>query len=280
MTATDPRSRRKEAGFTVIELVVYIVIASAVGVATMQFLVHQSRSYTSQRELLDARETVRGALVLLSWELRQLSAEGDDIYSMSATSIALRSTHASGIVCGEHSKKARYGVWSRAGDVTVTSDDTSMVHVNGAWEMTTIKKKWDPAGGGVAFCDWGEVAKKTIKTGVVVEFSKGAPATIGVGTPWREFRRVEYGLFQEDGRWWLGRKVAGAASFEKLTGPLRAGDGLAFTYYDDLGVVTADPTKVAMVEFVIRSESTKLGWVGNSPTLRRDSVMTRVALRG
>ena len=278
MTATDPRSRRKEAGFTVVELLVYIVIAAAVAVATMQFLVHQSRSYTSQRELLDARETVRGALVLLSWEMRQLSAAGGDIYTMSANSIALRSTHAQGVICGEMVKggNMRYGIWSRAGDITVTSDDTSMVYTGSAWQTATIDKKWDPKGGGVTFCEWG--GSKVVKTGVVIQFNT-APAGLGVGAPWREFRRVEYGLFQADGRWWLGRKV-GAGSFEKLTGPVRAGDGLAFAYYDENGAVTADRTQVASVEIVIRSESTKPGFVGSVPTLKQDSVRTRVTLRG
>ncbi len=104
---------------------------------------------------------------------------------------------------------------------------------------------------------------------------------VQVGSPLRAFRRIEYGLYQEGGRWWLGRKVGTAASYEKLTGPLRsaAGGGLVFTYYDAAGAVTADPLQVAEVEFIIRAESYALPGSG-SATFQQDSLTIRVAVRG
>ncbi len=103
----------------------------------------------------------------------------------------------------------------------------------------------------------------------------------GVGAPLRAFRSIEYGLYQEGGRWWLGRKVGAAASYEKLTGPLRsaASGGLVCTYYDAAGAVTADPSQVAAVEFIIRAESYALPGSG-STALQQDSLTIRVALRG
>lgn len=105
---------------------------------------------------------------------------------------------------------------------------------------------------------------------------------IEVGAPFRAFRRVEYGLYQDagDGRWWLGRKVGAAASYEKLTGPLLApaSGGLEFTYRDAAGNVTADPTQVAVIDFVLRAESYRVS--GNARDFQQDTLATRVALRG
>ena len=103
----------------------------------------------------------------------------------------------------------------------------------------------------------------------------------GVGAPLRAFRSIEYGLYQEGGHWWLGRKVGAAASYEKLTGPLRSAvdGGLVFTYYDGAGAVTAVAKLVSAVEFIIRAESYALPGSG-STALQQDSLKIRVALRG
>ena len=102
---------------------------------------------------------------------------------------------------------------------------------------------------------------------------------VQVGSPLRAFRRIEYGLYPEGGRWWLGRKVGAAASYEKLTGPLRsaAAGGLVFTYYDAAGAVTADPTLVTAVEFILRAESYRRP---QGQHYQVDSLATRVAIRG
>ncbi|NIU73759.1 MAG: hypothetical protein GWN71_09295 [Gammaproteobacteria bacterium] len=108
---------------------------------------------------------------------------------------------------------------------------------------------------------------------------------IQAGAPVRQFRKIEYGLYQEtDGRYWLGRKVGNAASYERLTGPLNApaDSGLVFIYYDQNGGVTADPTQVGMVDIVIRGES-----YGKAPQRRElgpaaveDTLTVRVSVRG
>ncbi len=101
-----------------------------------------------------------------------------------------------------------------------------------------------------------------------------------IGAPIRAFRRVEYGLYADAGRWWLGRKVGAAASYEKLIGPLLApsSGGLVFTYRDAAGNVTADPTQVVVIDFVIRAESYHVS--GSTFDFRQDTVAISVALRG
>ncbi len=72
------RRRASQAGVTLIELMISLVVASIVIASIYQLMINQSRAYTNQREVTDARETVRGAAVLLSAELRQLSRDPDD----------------------------------------------------------------------------------------------------------------------------------------------------------------------------------------------------------
>ncbi len=105
---------------------------------------------------------------------------------------------------------------------------------------------------------------------------------VEVGAPFRAFRRVEYGLYQDagDGRWWLGRKVGAAVSFEKLTGPLLApaSGGLVLTYRDAEGEETDKPNEVAVIDFVLRAESYRVS--SDAGQFQQDTLATRVALRG
>ena len=119
---------------------------------------------------------------------------------------------------------------------------------------------------------------------VVVEFAVGTKTDtsyIKIGAPFRGFRRVEYAEYQLNNRWWLGRKVGAATSYEQLTGPLvsPAANGLAFAYYDTLGAVTTNPAAVGSIAFTLRTESFKNTYVGATYVYQRDSLTTKVALR-
>jgi hypothetical protein len=108
---------------------------------------------------------------------------------------------------------------------------------------------------------------------------------VEVGAPFRAFRRVTYGIYQDpdEGRYWLGRRVGSAASYERLTGPLRApqDSGLHLVFYDLAGNTTTNPLDVRMVDIIVRGES--LGLVpraGEAPSAQQDTLTIRVSLRG
>ncbi len=318
-------------GFTLVEMMVYILLSGIVMASVYGLLIGQSRSYGKQRELTDVHETIRGAAALLAWEIRQVSAGDADLYATGANSITLRSVQGAGIVCAIHGTLPRAGLGRTWGDIDATADDSAMVYAADidAWRVGPIDQLWTPAAGGVPWCDWG--GGGSISPDIVLELTvygswtaqqftdfcntlSGAPqanclaatdwpthcaglppgqqtkcnaalaasggGTFEVGAPLRAFRRIEYGLYQEGGRWWLGRKVGTALSYEKLTGPLRSavGGGLVFTYYDAAGAVTADPTQVAAVEFIIRAESYRLPDAKGGYQV--DTLATRVAVRG
>ena len=274
-------TRRTQYGFTLVEMMISILVAGIVMAAVYQLLIGQSRSYGKQRELMDVHETLRSAAALLAWEMRQASAADGDLYAIGANSITLRSSRGGGTVCVIHPTEPIFGLRGAGfGEVNDWGDDSLLVYVGSAnWNVAPIDWVDQPGAMGVGNCELdGGVPDLALELGV----NSSDAALIQIGAPVRAFRRVEYGLYQDagDGRWWLGRKVGAAASYEKLTGPLLApaSGGLVLTYRDAAGNVTADPTQVAVIHFVIRAESYRVS--GNALEFQQDTLATMVALRG
>ena len=279
--ARSQSSGRVRGGFTMIEVLVALVVGMIVLSSVVQLLIVQGRGYRKQREQVDVRETAREAADLLSWDLRQAAVAGSSFAVMGANAVTIRSFRGLGTVCGKHATLARYGLWKTGGNIQATVDDTALVYQigRGQWNKLRITAVGTPAAMGVAACAWPGARPPD----VVVEFAVTASTDtsyIKVGAPFRTFRRVQYAEYQLNSRWWLGRKVGAAPAYELLTGPLLApvSNGLAFTYYDTLGAVTANPAAVGSVAFTLRTESFK-NTPGSSSPYQHDSVTTKVAVR-
>jgi prepilin-type N-terminal cleavage/methylation domain-containing protein len=281
-TGTFAPSRGRRRGFTIIELLVGLVVGLIVLGSVVQMLIVQSRGYRKQREIIDIRETAREAIALLAGDIRQSGVGESPLAAMGPNSLALRATRGIGTICAKHPTLARYGLWKTGGNILASADDSALVQQLGRekWTALKITAVGTPAAMGVATCAWPGARPPEI----VVEFVVGTKTDtsyIKVGAPFRNFRRIEYGEYQLNSRWWLGRKVGGAALYEQLTGPLvsPASNGLAFVYYDTLGAVTANPGAVGSVAITVRTESFKKTHIGNTFGYQRDSLTTKVALR-
>lgn len=277
-TPADPGRR----GFTMIELIIGLVVGLIVLGSVVQMMIVQGRGYRKQREIIDIHETARQATALLAWDLRQAAVGGSPLTVMAANSIALRSPRGVGTICAKHPTLARYGLWKSGGNIFAGTDDSALVYQLGRdkWIPLKISAVGTAAAMGVSACAWPGARPPDI----VVEFavnSKTDTSYIKVGAQFRGFRRLEYAEFQSNNRWWLGRKVGAATSYEQLTGPLLApsSNGLAFAYYDTLGAVTTNPSAVGAVAFTLRTESYKKTYIGNTYVYQRDSVSTKVGLR-
>jgi Tfp pilus assembly protein PilW len=282
MNAARSQSKgRVRVGFTMIEVLVALVVGMLVLSSVVQLLIVQGRGYRKQREQVDVRETAREAVDLLSWDLRQAAVAGSSFAAMGANAVTIRSFRGLGTVCGKHATLARYGLWRTGGNIQATVDDTALVYQigRGQWNKLRITAVGTPAAMGVTACAWPGARPPD----VVVEFAVTVTTDtsyIKVGAPFRTFRRVQYAEYQQNSRWWLGRKVGAAAAYELLTGPLLAptSNGLAFTYYDTLGAVTANPAAVGSVAFTLRTESFK-NTPGSTSPYQHDSVTTKIAVR-
>ncbi len=267
-------------GFTFVELAIYMVLSSVIMGAVVQFMITQSQGYTQEIEIMDARETVRSAAALLTWEFRGLSAAGGDLYTIKSDTVALRSTMATGTICAKADTAALYGIDGRTGQIFTTAADSAMVYLPGTeqWvELDLIDQFDQPVSNqdDVKFCAWGNGS--AYFSDLVIRMA-GDTTGIQVGTPWAAFRRVEFGIYEDGGRWWLGRKVGNAGSYEKLTGPLLSptDGGFVLSYLDDAGNTTTDATEVEQVQIEIRSESTGR----DRGKARQDSIQVTVWLRG
>ena len=223
MSSVRRLSQRDRRGFTMIELIVSFVIGLIVLGSVVQMMIAQSRGYRKQREMVDVRETAREAAALLSWDLRQAAVAGSPFVVMGANTVTVRSPRGLGTICAKHALFARYGLWKTAGNILATVDDTALVYQigRGGWNKLKITAVGTPVAMGVTACAWPGARPPD----VVVEFAVNTgtdTSYIKVGAPFRNFRRVEYAEYQQNSRWWLGRKVGAAASYEKLTGPLLA----------------------------------------------------------
>jgi prepilin-type N-terminal cleavage/methylation domain-containing protein len=275
-------ARGMRRGFTLIELIVALVIGLMVLTAVVRMMIVQGKGYRKQREVIDIRETAREAAALLTWDLRQASVGGSALAAMGTNTVALRSPRGLGTVCAKHPSLARYGLWKTGGNIMAGIDDSALVYQLGRekWTALKITAVGTPAAMGVTACAWPGARPPDI----VVEFAVGVKTDtsyIKIGAPFRSFRRVEYSEYQLNNRWWLGRKVGAATSYEQLTGPLvsPSGNGLAFAYYDTLGAVTTNPAAVGSIAFTLRTESYKNTYVGTTYAYQRDSLTTRIALR-
>jgi prepilin-type N-terminal cleavage/methylation domain-containing protein len=282
MSAKSAHSGSTRPGFTIIELLVGLVVGLIVLSSVVQMLIVQSRGYRKQREIIDIRETAREATALLAGDLRQSGVGDSPLAAMGVNSVALRSPRGMGTICAKHATLARYGLWKTGGNILAGADDSALVSQLGRdkWTALKITAVGTPAAMGVPACAWPGARPPDI----IVEFAVGTKTDtsyIKVGAPFRSYRRVEYAEYQLNSRWWFGRKIGAAASYEQLTGPLvaPASNGLAFVYYDTLGAVTTNPGAVGSVAFTLRTESFKKTHIGNTYGYQRDSLTTKVALR-
>ncbi|HSG81773.1 MAG TPA: hypothetical protein VLC48_05975 [Gemmatimonadota bacterium] len=274
-----PKTLRSQAGFTIAEMMIYLILALIVVTSICQLLISQNRFYQKQAGLQDVRNSLRAAANFLAFELRQTSASGGDIYDMSSSGITIRSVRGVGIVCGVHGSAPRFGLYSTRGTISASSEDSAMVYAtsSGEWTISQIKDTWT-TGGGVDTCDWpGSVASD-----ITLEVDTATSDGVSVGAPIRAFKRVEYGMYQDDNRWWLGRKVGSASSYDKLIGPLLSptDSGLYLVYHDQAGNVTSDSSQVAYVDIILRGESQEKVPGAGGPEYQADTLTLRVALRG
>lgn len=84
-------------GFTLIELLVTIVVLAILGAALARLMVSNSRFVARQEAQLEARQTARAAMNVVTTELRMVSDGG--LLAASADSVRVRVPYAFGVLC-------------------------------------------------------------------------------------------------------------------------------------------------------------------------------------
>ncbi|HEU5174518.1 MAG TPA: prepilin-type N-terminal cleavage/methylation domain-containing protein [Gemmatimonadaceae bacterium] len=306
-------------GFTLIELMVTMTMMVVVGAAVVSVFNSQQRFTRAAADVGDLRTQLQTATAVLPAELRNISATGNDIISMSDSSIAIRSTIVSSVVC------------SFVGTTQVTLapsgaiPTTTPVGPSGTMRLTSVAM--DPAGGDEAFIwddgpqgmlsddTWLSAANApyaitgAVKTpgacaatyapagntrdAYVLTIAGATPlrGTLTAGSAVRITRGAAYGLYQSDldSKWYLGYRTLGAADYDYIAGPFldydpSAQSGFRFQYFDATGAeITnyAATATVARVEITARARTAAPVSLSGQPNhkLQEDSLRIGIALR-
>ena len=282
-------SARRRRGFTLVELMISIVLAGIVLGAIYKVLQNNQRFYRSESQVLDVEQGVRAIAQLLPSELREVDAVAGDILAMGPDSFTIRALRHPDVICSPPSVASAkivvrnsqvYGY--RAVDPT---RDRALVFREGNPEIMSDDQ-------------WVDFGINSVVSGATCADSTGAGTTINltgsttmldsvtVGSPVRTYEEVTYRLYVDSaGVGWLGVRdhVNGAwGSVSPIAGPLNADSGIALSYYDSTGAVTAVPTSVAQIRLMVRGMSEAPIMIqGRKNYLQKfqDSMSMRVALR-
>jgi prepilin-type N-terminal cleavage/methylation domain-containing protein len=249
----------RTAGFTLVELLVALVIASGLLGAIYQVLVTNQRISALQGEQVLSQQTVRAGLDLLAQELREVSASGGDLLTLEGTRVGFRAVRAFGMACEV--------VYSAPPALTVAllgrafaAGDNVFLFAEGdrdradddEWFAVDVQ-----AVTADAVCGTDAVPAQALLLSGPSTLSE--VERIRRGAPIRAWEEVEYGLQTIQGAAYLVRVQDGTTA--RLVGPLDPDTGLELTYLDASGAETGTPTDVTRIRITIRSLS----------DLRRDS---------
>lgn len=293
MRGSEPsRVRRSaEAGFTLVELTIVVVISTIALIAIYQSLITQERTYRYQSAAIDAQGTSRMALQVVASELREISAGagavanqgGTDLLVAAPDSLRVRAFRKIGIVCSVDAGTNSINVWvpglsfaaddvvllAQAGNTNTDDDDR--------WVQTTVSSVGASTNPACA-TTWTTYPVQNLRG------FAGLTAGVQAGSLIRSFVSTAYGNYAYDGMNVLGR-VEGTNAVEPLVGPILppARGGLRFRYFDmnnteitSLGTA-AQRSNVERINITVRAVSP-----GGNPSGGDwvDSVSTNVFLRG
>lgn len=279
--------RNAEAGFTLVELTVVVVISSLALLAIYETLITQERTYRYQTAAIDAQGSTRVALSLLASEMREMSASAGDLVTMSgsdlrvatADSVRFRAFRKVGIVCRVNRLLGTMDVWVpgsafAANDrLLIFQEGDSITDEDDQWALATLPAVGDSVDGDCSN-QWSTYPTQSL-SGLI-----GFTGTIEAGALIRSFESLTYGAYQHDGEWVLGRRSG--TSIVPLVGPTLSPSegGIRFQYFDlngnELNPTTdADRAAVSRIQVTVRALS-RGGLHGEYV----DSLTTNVYLRG
>jgi prepilin-type N-terminal cleavage/methylation domain-containing protein len=299
-------SSRPRSGFTLVELLVSLVLASLVGAALVGVLMRQQRFYDGAARIVEVRDNVRDVTGLVPSDLRALSRAEGDIYAMSDTSIDFRLAIGGGVVCSIDLGRLAFRIppkalgtqasltyWSAqplAGDSVFVLDNGGTKKLSDdVWRAYELSADADDA----QTCPTSSGFTKTAgeaAAGYLISVVTPLAASIQAGAPVRFFRRAHYALYREaSGNWYLGYfdcPGGDCATIEAVSGPFMpykagAAGGIGFTYYDSTGATTATRTQVSRIRFAARAAT--VGGVSRAGETRGadlgDSLVVSISLR-
>ena len=278
-------------GFTLVELLVAMVLLGIVSTAIYKTMLAAQRFSTAQNQQINLQATLRLAPVLAN-ELRQIDASDSDIVSMSSRSITFRAMRQLGFICNP---PVLGGALTSPVTLTVrntplyslrgfnTTTDSLLIFYEGKSDRSD--DGWMPASlTAVASLNCPDGTAGTVLTAVIRSpLQTGQSNTNGYvtnGSPVWGFEPVTYRVFLPagDSLYWIGYQSG--TTTRPYIGPLSDSTGLALSYYDSTGAVTANRTRVALIKMQLQARSqTALPGATGTLSPKASGVTLWVALR-
>jgi prepilin-type N-terminal cleavage/methylation domain-containing protein len=234
-------------GFTLAEILVVIVLGSVIAAALYQVLVYQQRFYRSQRAAIAQHDALRLAAAVLTADLMEASGTGGDFVTIEPDELSLRSPTGFAIVCDVDTASGRLGVFDVEGRVNASAGDSLLVYHPAGWQVHAVQAL-EAADVGSLSCPYtsGPSLERVVQV-------SGSITGVLTGAPVRAFHRYTYRLEEDGGSWWMAREDA--SDTEILAGPFSGGgSGLTFSYLDEAGDPTTDPTRIARLDLTLVAE--------------------------
>ena len=218
-------------GFTLIEMLLALVIGSVIGLALTKLITSQTRFFTTQQAIRDARSASRSALNVMLSDLRMVEASGG-VVSATSTDLTVRVPYAFGIVCASTAAAMTVSL------VPVDSATLANAGLSGyAWRDTTTGAYnyvdgAVRAAGVVATCTGASITTLTGGTVALLTPGPTAPAVAIVGTPIFLYQRVRYYFGNSSaitGRTGLFRQVVATNNTDELVHPCNPAQPSGFT---------------------------------------------------
>ncbi|MDQ6828356.1 MAG: type II secretion system GspH family protein [Gemmatimonadota bacterium] len=293
----------RRAAFTLVELIIALALLGVVLGAMLGLLNRQRRFYAGAAQIVTARVTVREAIDLLPRDFRGLSPAEGDIYAMGASSIEYRASMGISVVCTVGGSRRSITIApSSIGGLTQWSSepqlgDSLWLFDPGAaaddsddrWRIAATTTA--PSSGMCPMASGFTTSVAEESRGYALDLDRALPASIGPGSAVRFFRRARYELYRaSDGKWYLGyldcvaSRAIPCSEVQPVSGPYLSGasapPGLALTYFDGTGAVTASRDRVARIDVISRAETSgDVAVDGMRPGPHRDSLAVSIHLR-
>jgi prepilin-type N-terminal cleavage/methylation domain-containing protein len=247
-------------GFTLVELILAMIAMLIVSGAVYQLLLTTQRLSRRQAEQLRLQSNVRGAVLAVVNELRELATlDGggrgqNDILSIAPNAITYRAMRGTGFSC--QAATATQLQISRNGFSghrdPQAGRDSALAYVEAPLDSQPT---------------WVPVAITSVSTAARCPGSMGEGITLGIpataslagtaaGAPVRLFELMELRLYQSGGESWLGMRSIGAGeAIQPLFGPLSDANGFRLQYLDGSGMPTSNITGIKSIMVTVRGVS-------------------------
>jgi prepilin-type N-terminal cleavage/methylation domain-containing protein len=299
--------RRANAGFSLVEVLVTMLILGIVGTALARVMLKQQHAYRDTKQEAAMQREIRLTSSLLPSELRSTSSSGGDILEMDEDKVTFLANIGSSFVCDKISNTQVVLPPLNTAGITTTNWYTTPVNGDSIFIYDDSLSKgseddvWarhDVTGvvPNPAMCPGAPYTDPVLDVGKnrwMINVGGTIPDSVKAGAVVRFGRPVRYSIYAApSGKWYVGYQeyVNGSwTAIEAVGGPYNrflSGDanpsGLQFRYFDSTGVRltnVADRLSVSRVDVYLRANGGPAAAAERRPNLLQDSVMMRIAVR-